>query len=93
MTREKIFERPEGNQVKVSVWLYAKGEQAYWGYVISFRNHPNEPWMSQNEQYQRFPTHDDGSPSDGEGYPNNHYVTPEEILEVKYELWESIRPD
>jgi hypothetical protein len=92
MTHEKIFERPEGNQVKVSVWLYAKGEQSYWGYVTAFRNNASEPWLSQNELYQR------SQMNYSENYPTeeptlfNHYVNPEEIMEVKYELWESIRP-
>lgn len=92
MTHEKIFERPEGNQVKVSVWLYAKGDQSYWGYVISFRNDSNQPWMAQNDQYPRLQAdYDDTLPStDAQNY--NHFITPEEILEVKYELWESIRP-
>ncbi|CAG4999092.1 hypothetical protein DYBT9275_02151 [Dyadobacter sp. CECT 9275] len=91
MTHEKIFTRKDGTRVKVSVWLYVHQNQSNWGYLIFVQEPSSDQWIDpfSNKAYllraaesKRFNGH----------ATFDHFVSKNEILQAKMELWKMIKP-
>ena len=94
MTHEKIFKRKDGSRVKVSVWLYVHQNKSNWGYLIFVQEPGSDKWLdpfSDREYILRVmdPKFKEGLKMD----TFDNYVTPQEILTAKLELWEMIKPN
>lgn len=94
MTHEKIYTRENGSKVKVSVWLYVQQNQPNWSYLIFLQEPQSERWLdpfSDRDYLSRMvqPGFHQGLPMD----LFDHYVSKEEILEAKLELWKKIQPE
>ncbi|KAA6439435.1 hypothetical protein FEM33_14345 [Dyadobacter flavalbus] len=93
MTHEKVFERKDGSQVKVSVWLYVHQSQCNWGYVIFVKEAGTERWFdpfSDRDYILRIVTPKYSKGMEMDTFDN--YVTKKEILQTKMELWNMIKP-
>jgi len=93
MTHEKIFIRKDGTRIKVSVWLYVKENKSNWGYLIFVKEPDSDRWLdpfSDRDYINRImnPKFEQGLKTDSFG----NYVSPEEILKAKLELWQMIKP-
>jgi len=93
MTHEKIFIRKDGTRIKVSVWLYVQENKSNWGYLIFVKEPDSDRWLdpfSDRDYINRImsPKFEKGLKTDSFG----NYVSPEEILKAKLELWQMIKP-
>lgn len=93
MTHEKILKRKDGSQVKISVWLYVHENKSNWGYLIFLQEPNSDRWLdpfSDRGYISRVikPKFPSGPYSD----TFDNYVTREEILKAKLELWQKIKP-
>lgn len=93
MTHEKIFTRKDGTRIKVSVWLYVHENKSNWGYLIFVQEPGSDRWLdpfSDRDYILRImnPKFESGLKTDS----FSNYVSPEEILKAKLELWQMIKP-
>jgi hypothetical protein len=93
MTHEKIYKRKDGSRVKISVWLYVHENKSNWGYLLFFQEKGSDRWLdpfTDREYLKRVVAlkSNDGLRMD----TFDSYVSKEEILKAKMELWEMIRP-
>ncbi len=93
MTHEKIYLRADGTKVKVSVWLYVQQNHPYWSFLIFIQEPHSERWLDPftDRDYQMRivqPGFQQGLAGD----TYEHYVSSQEILDAKLELWEKIKP-
>jgi hypothetical protein len=92
MHHEKIYKRKDGSQVKISVWLYVQENKSYWGYLIFLREAGSDRWLdpfSDRDYLDRIVKRNLDRPKMG---TFDTYVSAEEILAAKFELWQKIKP-
>lgn len=93
MTHEKIYNREDGSKVKISVWLYVQQNHPHWSFLIFIQEPDSERWLDPftDRDYQNRIV----KPGFLEGLAGDtfeHYVSKEEILDAKLELWKKIKP-
>ena len=93
MTHEKIIKRKDGTMVKISVWFYVHQNQSNWGYLIFVKEAGSDRWVdpfSDRDYILRVmnPKFQEGLKMD----TFDNYVTKDEILKAKLELWQMVKP-
>jgi len=93
MTHEKIIKRKDGTSVKISVWLYVHQNKSNWGYLIFLKEPNSDRWLdpfSDRDYILRImgPKFKEGLKAD----TFENYVSADEILKAKLELWQMIKP-
>ena len=93
MTHEKIFNRKDGTKIKISVWLYVHQNKSNWGYLIFVQEPNSDRWIdpfSDRDYILRVlsPKFEGGLKTDS----FDNYVSKDEILKAKLELWQMIKP-
>lgn len=93
MIHEKIYKRKDGTRIKISVWLYVHENRSNWGYLLFVQEKNSDRWLdpfTDKDYLNRVVAlkNMDGLRMD----TFDSYVSKEEILKAKLELWELIRP-
>jgi len=94
MTHEKIYKRKDGTRIKISVWLYVHENRSNWGYLLFIQEKNSDRWLdpfTDKDYLKRVVSlkNNDGLRMD----TFDSYVSKDEILKAKMELWEMIRPN
>lgn len=96
MTHEKIFFRPDGSKVKIVASLsigYFTGDAAKWDYFVLSCEPKKRIWrgvVDEDDYAYRALSMADRKKKSEAGYLK--FVTKEEVLSAKMELWEKLKP-